>query len=617
MRNPVHIAILVSLALVFLALNLINSNLLKGMRVDLTEDRLYTLSEGTTNLLGRLDEPIRLTLYFSEGTSRDLPMIRSYANRVEELMREMADRSDGMLQVRRVDPRPFSEEEDEAERLGLQPIPIGSGEDTLIFGVAGTNAVDGLEAIPFLQPDKEAFLEYELARMVQILNQPDPPRVGLLSGLPLSGGINPATGGPDEPWAIHDQIDQLFDVEEIEATGETLPEDLDALVLVHPAGLSEDLIREIDRFALEGGRLLVFVDPHAEAAPGGNPMDPGAGADVMRESSLEQLFQAWGIDFELGYVVADLEQALQITMQQGQQPVLHPAIIGVTGENLNQQDVVTAELSTVNLSSAGHFSLISDAPAGFEPLLKSSLNSALVPAQRLEMLEDPGQLIAEVDPTGVQYVMAARLTGTVPSAFSGEDRDNAHPAEGELNAILVGDTDLLSDPYWVQRQNLFGQSLLNPFAGNGDFVVNAIDNLLGDAALIQVRSRGIAQRPFDRVERLRREAERDLRSTQDRLEAELQETEQRLGQLQQARGDTDLAVLTAEQEAEIDRFLEQRLEIRQQLRQVQRELDQEIEALGTRLKVINIGLVPALVILFALGLALYRRRKRPGTGAAT
>ncbi len=608
MRNPLSIVILVALAVLFLGLNLIGSQALKGLRIDLTEDRLYTLSEGTRNLLGRLEEPINLTLYFSEETSRDLPMIRSYADRVDELLQEMEDRSDGMLRVNRVDPRPFSEEEDEAERLGLQAVPIGSGEDTIIFGVAGTNAVDGLEVIPFLQPDQESFLEYELARIIQILNQPEPPRVGLVSGLPMGGGNVPGQG--EEPWAVYDQIEQFFHLEDIDPGAEALPAGLDALVLVHPAGMSDELVEQIDRFALEGGRLLIFVDPWAEAAAAGDPMDPMGDAELTRDSSLPALFGAWGIDFDPGHVVADLEQALQVAMQPGQPPVRHPAILGVGSSYLNSDDVVTADLSSVNLSSAGALSRITDAPVEFTPLIESSSNSGLIPAERLQGLVDPGPLLSEVEPVGSRHVLAARLTGTVPTAFPDRAGENGHPESGDLNAIVVGDTDLLSDHFWVQRQNLFGEELINPFAGNGDFVINAIDNLLGDADLIQVRSRGVAQRPFDRVERLRREAERNLRSTQDALEAELQETEQRLTEFQQARGETDLAVLTPEQEAEIDNFLERRTEIRQELRQVRRDLDREIESLGTRLKLLNIAAVPAVVTLLALVLA-WRRRRRP------
>ncbi len=605
MKNWYSVSALILLAILFLALTMLSGTLLKGARLDLTENRLYTLSQGTVNLLQAIEEPITLEFYFSEEASRELPLVRNFSRRIQELLDEMAQRSDGQLRVRQIDPRPFSEEEDQADRYGLEAVPTGRGDETLYLGIVGTNMLDGLEVLPFISPAREAFLEYELARMIYVLSRPERPRVGLLTGLPMDGGFDMQTGQPRAPWAVYEQIEQMFEVERIDADAEQLPEGIDALVLVHPKRLDQGLLAEIDRFVLEGGRLLAFVDPFSEMDPGPDPSDPMAAMTADRYSTLQPLFETWGVEFPNDRFVADLGLALQVSIQQGQAAVRHPGILGLGRTRMNPDDVTTGELQTINLASAGHFTLEEGSPLQMEPLLRSSTEAGLLDTERLRMLDDPSELVAELGPTGEEYILAARFTGEVDSAFS----DHEGPASGYINVLLVGDADFLADRYWVQRQRFFGTTLLEPFANNGDFVINAIDNLLGNADLISVRSRATSARPFDLVEDLRREAERRLRSTEQRLEAELAETEQRLSELQQARGDADLSVLTPEQEAEIDRFMNQRIEIRQQLRQVRRDLDRDIEALGTRIKVVNIALMPALVILLALAMAWRRRRE--------
>jgi ABC-type uncharacterized transport system involved in gliding motility auxiliary subunit len=611
MKNLYSATGLVLLAVLFLALSILSGAVLKGMRIDLTEQGLYTLSPGTVNLLEDLEEPVTLEFYFSEDASADLPMVRNFARRVQELLDEMAQHADGNLEIRRIDPEPFSEAEDRAASYGLEAVPVGAGGDSLYLGVVGTNLIDGVETLPFISPAREQFLEYELARMVYLLSRPDKPRVALLSGIDMDGGMDMQTGQQRDPWAIHDQINEMFDVVNVGSDAEKLPDDIDVLALVHPQGLSDSLLASVESFLAGGGRLLAFVDPYAEAAMPANPNDPMAAMNMDRSSNLAPLFEAWGLVFSEDRFVADAGLALQVNSPQSQRPVRHVGILGVAGENLSDDDVITGELDAVNVASVGRFERDEDAPVTLEPLMRSSEQASLLGAQRLQFLSDPSELIAQMGATGESYSLAARLGGQVPRAFPGEDAQGSYA----LNAIVVADVDFLADQYWVQRQRFFGTTLLEPFADNGDFVINAIDNLIGNADLISVRSRATSNRPFTLVESLRREAEADLRATEERLEAELAEAEQRLTELQQARGDTDLAILTEEQQAEIDRFMDRRLDIRRQLRQVRRELDEDIEALGTRVKVVNIALMPALVTVFALLMALRRRRLKRSAGA--
>jgi len=597
---------LILLAILFLALTMLIGAFLTGLRLDLTQNKLYTLSPGTINLLEEIEEPITLEFFFSEEASSELPMVRNYARRVQELLDEMAQHAGGELIVRRIDPEPFSEAEDRAVLFGLEGVPIGVGQESLYLGLVGTNRVDGREVLPFLSPARESFLEYELARMIYILSQPQRPRVGWLTGLPMSGGMDFRTGSPREPWAVYQEVSELFELEEIDASATSLPEDIELLVLVHPKELDQALLADIERFLFNGGRLLAFLDPFSESDPGPDPSDPMGAVTADRHSSLGPLLDAWGLAFPTDRFVADLGLALQVNLQQGQPPVRHPAILGIPAQNMRSDDVITGDLEVLNLASTGWFELLEDSPLMLQPLIVSSPNSGPLSTERLRVLEDPSVLIDEVGPTGDGYVLAARISGDVEPVLT--ESSSSDTAVNSINAIVVGDTDFLADRYWVQRQRFFGTTLLEPFANNADFVINAIDNLLGNADLISVRGRATSNRPFTLVDELRRSAEQSLRATEQRLEAELAEAEARLNELQQARGDTDLSVLTSEQEEEIDRFIARRLEIRQQLRGVRRDLDRDIEALGARVKVINIALMPLLVTVFALSLAWRRRQ---------
>ncbi len=606
MRRLYSSTSLALLALMFLAVTMLSGAFLTGFRLDLTENRLYTLSPGTINLLASIEEPITLEFYFSEEASRDLPMVRNFSRRIQELLDEMAQRADGGLEVRRIDPRPFSEQEDSAALLGLEGVPVGPGQESLYLGIVGSNRVDGREVLPFISPAREAFLEYELARMIYILSQPERPRVGLLSDLPLRGEMDFRTGQPGEPWAVYEEIDELFELEWIEPDATDLSDNIDLLILVHPRQLSETLLAAVEDFALSGGRLLAFLDPFAETDPGPDPGDPTGAQTADMYSTLEPLLSAWGVNFSPDDFIVDQGLALQVNLQQGQPPVRHPAILGLTPSVMDSEDVITADLEAINMASVGWFELTEGSPLTMEPLLTSSRSAGPLPTERLRFLDDPASLADEFGPTGDHFVLAGRVSGEVEAVLA--ENNGGSPRRGRIDAILVGDADFLADRYWVQRQRFFGQTLLEPFANNADFVINAIDNLLGNADLISIRTRATSNRPFELVEDLRRSAEQSLRATERRLESELAEAEQRINELQQARPDADLSVLTDEQQAEIDRFIARRLEIRQQLRQVRRDLDRDIEALGTRIKIVNIVLMPLLVTAFALYMAWRRRR---------
>jgi ABC-type uncharacterized transport system involved in gliding motility auxiliary subunit len=520
------------------------------------------------------------------------------------------------------------------------------------MGLAGTNSVGDEEIIPFFQPDKEEFLEYDLTKLISTLSQPERQAVGLISGVGMSGDFNPQTQQMQPPWAILQQAQQLFDVRNLASDIETVADDIGLLWIVQPKNLPDSTLYAIDQFILKGGKALIFVDPLAEADPSAAPQGMPAGMPPQGQgSNLAKLFDAWGLSYTTGDVVADAELALQISSGMTGRPVRHLGLLGITATQLNGDEVITTGLDTINVGIAGRLSTGKDNSLAFEPLVRSSQNAAIIPTSRFSFLPDPAALQRDFAPTGEQYVIAARLSGNFPSAFpdgppsplevddpddddekTQDDRAetaNVDPAEvddesaasgtspaahlaeasGAGNVIVVADVDILSDRMWVQIQDFFGQQIANAFADNGTFVTNALDNLSGSNDLIDVRSRASYSRPFTRVADLRVQAEARFQETEQNLQRELEDTERRLGELQSSREDSGNILMTEEQQAEIDRFIDRRAEIRQELRAVQRGLDRDIERLGTILKSINVGLVPLLLTVFVL-IAVWRRSRK-------
>ncbi|MGC1728696.1 MAG: Gldg family protein [Steroidobacteraceae bacterium] len=614
-------AVLLALALLFIAITVLANYALRGWRLDLTENRLYTTAPGTDRILKSIREPINLYFFFSEKTANQLPQIKSYGIRVRELLEELAARSNGKVQLHVIDPQPFSAEEDRADELGVEGTPVGPSGAKLYLGLAGTNSTDGHASIEFFDPNKEQFLEYDVVKLIYQLANPKKPVVAWLSSLPMGPGLDPQTGQMREPWVIYSEAEQLFDLKPLAPTAAKIDPDVNVLVLVHPKNLSPATEFAIDQYALRGGHIVVFVDPIAEAdRAGADPDNPMAAMSADKSSSLPKLLTAWGVHFDPTQVVADRDHALSVTMRQGEAPVEHLGVLGLDKGSFARNDVTTAGLSVVNVATAGHLEPAKGTHVKFEPLLESSTDSELLPVDRFRMLLDPSTLREGFKPTGVRYAIAARVTGDVATAFPAGPPAGVTLPPGQvdlktsakpLNLVVFADTDLLSDYLWVHEQSLFGQRLTQAWASNGDMVLNTLDNLAGSADLISVRGRAAYARPFERVVRLQRIADDRFRDKEQELEQQLQSTEQKLTQLQSAKGaDSSALILTPAQEQELEHFEQEKLEIRKQLRAVRAGLDAEIHRLGNTLKILNIIVIPALFALMALGLAAWRRERR-------
>lgn len=613
---------LLALAALFIGLTMLFTFLLRGARIDLTESKLYSLAPGTARIVGSLDEPISLYFFFSQEASGESPQLRAYAQRVRELLEEMVQRSKGKLRLSVIDPAPFSEEEDRAAEFGLTAVPIGVRGDSVYFGLAGTNATDGREIIGFFQPDKEEFLEYEVASLIHRLGHPERPVVGIIAGLPVEGSFDQFSGRMREGLASISQLRQLVEVKSLATDTARIEDDVDVLLLIHPKDLPPKTLYAIDQYVLGGGKLIAFVDPKAEGDPAAQMGGTGASA-----SSLAPLLDRWGIAFDSAQVLGDRSLGLTVSMQPGEPPSQHIAIVGLDRDSMNADDVVTSALDLVNVMTAGTLAKKDGAKIEFEPLLQSSTDAAPLPVASVAFLPDSRALLASFKPTGRRYAVAARVRGKLQSAYPEGPPASDHPPEtgaahraestGEANLIVVADTDLLADQLWLRSQSLFGQRFSVAWANNGDFLANAVENLAGSSDLIGIRGRQSFFRPFTTVDELRRQADERLRAKEQELDRELQETEKKLSDLEASRSDQGSFMISPEQQAELERFQKERVRIRRELRETRRGLDVEIERLGTRLKLLNIALVPALLSMGAITLAVLRRRRlRAGRAAA-
>jgi ABC-type uncharacterized transport system involved in gliding motility auxiliary subunit len=492
-------------------------------------------------------------------------------------------------------------------------LPVGAAGESVFFGLAGTNSTDGQSVIPFFQPDKEVFLEYDIAKLVHSLVVGKKPVVGVISGLNVAPGFDPATRQMRDGWAFYQELGDLFDLRQLNPAATTrIDAEIGTLLLIHPKGFSDDLGYAIDQFVMRGGRLVVFVDPYAERDDSGNdPENPQAAMFAKRDSDLPVLFKAWGIDYDPGKVVLDAANALPVQTTPNAPPTRHLAILGLGKDSLSQDEIPTAQLESINFSTTGQFKLAEGSALKLIPFVQSSGDAMLYDAEQLKFMPDPEQLYERFVATKEHYVVAGRLEGALKTAFP-DRKEEGHLGETKAPAtiVLVADTDMLSDRLWVQVQNFFGQKLMNAFANNGDLIINIVDNIAGSADLIGIRGRAASARPFTTVEAIKRQADQRFRQKEQELQQQLADTEEKLNQLQQGKSAESATILTPEQQAELTRFRDDKVRIRKDLRQVRRQLDADIESLGSKLKLVNIGLMPLLLTVGALVLLWWRRRER-------
>ncbi len=641
-RLPRHTLAWTGLALAgvaFLSINLIGATALRSVKADFTKEGLYTISEGTRKALSTIDEPIDVRVYFSQKLGEAAPSFAKNFERVRTLLEQYRSISGNKLQISYIDPEPFSDAEDRAVAAGLRGIRLNPEGDLGYFGMVGANSTDNEETIGFFAPERERFIEYDVTKLVYALAHPKKQVIGLLSTLPLDGGLDPVMGmrgQPLPPQMVMQQIREVFEVRTLNKDLKEIPADIDVLMVVQPDGLSAEAAYAIDQFALKGGRVLAFIDPVPETLKPANPM---AMAGAPNFDEFGKLLKAWGVTFDAKEIAGDIKHARRVQFGGGMRNVVteYVAWLGFDSGSLDQSDVLSAGIERLNLASSGHISPAEGATTKLMPILKTSAEAAIIPAEKISPMPDAVALLREYVPGRKPLVIAARVSGEAKSAYpdgrptaeakesdkktnagdgSGQDaaaRDAkaepaAHEASGNINVVVIADTDLLSDQFWVDVREFLGQQIAMPNAHNAAFVVGALENLSGSDALLSLRGRGVVDRPFELVADIRRDAERRYREKEQTLTAKLKDLQDQLAKLERV-GEGEAVILTDKERDAIERFRGEMLTVRRELREVKRALREDIDRLDAFLKFANIGAVPLLIGAGGLGWALWRRRR--------
>lgn len=631
-RTLSSIIAVLAVAAIVIGINMFADARLANVHVDLTRNHIYTLSPGTKKILASLKEPITLRLFYSRKLGSTVPIYGSYADHVREMLQNYAAVSGGKIKLEFYDPEPFSDTEDRAMAYGLQGVPVDQGGAKVWFGLAGTNLEDDERTIPFFQPERERFLEYDLTKLVYDLSNPKRPVVGVMSSLMLDGNprmmmMSHGQGSAGQPYASAMLLRQTNQVKMVPTDAQVIDPDIQVLLVAEAQNLSDATLYAIDQFVMRGGRLMVMVDPWSEAmasTPSPNGMPP-----MDTHSDLKKLFDAWGIEFDPKEVVGDLTGAWRVRTSPDErvQGVNYVAWFNIRN-GINHNDPATADLQQVTVASPGFLQKKPDAKIEFTPLLTTSPRDALIPVDKVKMPE-PAKILADFKPDGDKRVIAARIRGVLKSAFSGPPplakdlkRPENFPAykaqtEGPANLVVVADSDILADRFWVRATDFFGQKTMMPFSDNGPFVANLIGTLAGGDALIDLRARGDTNHPFVLVNEMQSEAEARFRQTEQALQKHLQDVESQLQTLRQgdqAKNPADQsaiqAVITPEQRSAIDAARKEIVETRQKLRAVQFELNRDISHLETMLRIFNIALVPVILAVIAITLGVLRSRRR-------
>ena len=625
MKRSPHGAALVLLVVIFVSLNLFATISLRSWRLDLTQNRLFTLSEGTGNILAQLEEPVVLKFYYSQSLAGEAPQIRIFAQRVRDMLEEMAARANGRIELEIIDPAPFSEAEDQAVAQGLVARPLGNGE-VMYFGLTGTNRVDSLEVIPFFADERQEYLEYDLARLIHNLSQPEKPVLGILTNLPLDtgvGGIMAAMRGQSQPFLIYAELTDRFQVEFITPQAVRIPKRVDVLLLAHPRPPTDVQAYAIDQFVMRGGRVIAFIDPQSEvsltAGPNGEPLK-----GYREQSNLPRLMRQWGVAMDDDIILADRKRAQRVAAGRDARRAVTDYILwmGYGAQEVNGDDLITGNIDRLNIGTVGVLQKLDGATTDFTPLVTSSDDAGVMTRDYVLRAPTPDALQRKFVKGDTPYVIAARLAGQVTTAFpdgppdatneKGEkarakDHLTATPA---ANIVVFADSDFFDDRFWVSEQNYLGQRFGVPIADNGKFLLNAVENLMGSNDLISLRGRERVARPFTRVEALQKAAEQQYLQEEENLILRIETAQGELDKLEKAGaslGDAEAAAKAHRAEL---------LSARKALRRVQADLRRDIETLEARVTWLNIITMPLCVSALALALAWRQRRKRLATQKA-
>ena len=616
-KKPVALKIFFAITF-FLLINIISFKLITNIKVDLTSNKLYTVSNNTKEIIRNIKEPINIKLFFSDSLSKDIPQIREYEKRVRELLLSYKGISNNKIQLEILDPQPFTDLEDLATLYGIQGLQLNTEGERFYFGAVMTNSVDDTIVIPFFDLARERFLEYDLTKTIFNLANTEKPTIGLVSGLPFAGRVDNSSGTPnfEEPFYLHSKIQELFNLRDLSINVTSIPEEIDQLLVIHPQKLSNETLYAIDQFVLSGKGTIFFVDPFSEYQKTNTPSNEQT-ANIP-ESNLEKLFNTWGFSVEPGMLVGDIINGRKVSIgnPNEQKIITYVLWIALQDNLISKKDIITSNLDYVFFKSAGSINnLNTNSTLTINPLISSSKKSMLIERFKIQFRADPEGLIKDFIPTEEVYTMGARIKGSIISSFNDKelkeltvDTNNHIKKNDNINILVYADTDLLTDNTWVSQQDLFGRDNITPIADNGRMVINSLESMSGGENMISLRGRGTSNRPFIVVEELQKNAELAFREKELSLQQDLEETEKNLQNIKnnsENEGNFD-----SQQSEAIKSFNKRISKIRKDLRLVQRELNQDIKNLETNLKLINIWLMPFLVFALFISIRFYEIKKR-------
>jgi ABC-type uncharacterized transport system involved in gliding motility auxiliary subunit len=611
-----------AILLLFAGLVLVNylAALLPG-RFDATAERIYTLSAGTKSLLGKIEEPLTLDLYFSRSTTGQYVEYKNYAERVQEMLRQYVRAGHGRIRLNLIDPEPDTPDEERATTAGIAPQTLPGGGAQFYFGLVATEA-DQQKTIAALSPQREQFLEYDISELIYGVQLTQKQKLGLITSLPLQGSPGmPMMGQPGQPGQyVATAWGDTYDIQTVEATATELPPGLDALAVIHPENLSAKLQFAIDQFLLGGKPVFLAVDPSSQYFKRqGGQMAMMGGPPPNVSSDLPLLLNGWGIAYNASQVIGDLGNAEQVQLQNGTL-ARYPVWINLTQENFNAKALPTAQLTSALFIEPGSVALKPGTNLIFTPLITTSPRTGEVPAESLQMAQ-PDDVARALVPSGSKTI-AALITGRFRTAFPGgapKDEPAAAGAgkagapalkesKGTSTLLIVADTDWLFDDYSLRKFNFLGQSTAEPINDNLAFAANSLDFLAGSQDLISIRGKGNSLRPFTVVRAMEAQAEDKYREKLTGLEARLTEVQTKLGELQGKKTEGNRLIASPEVTKAIEDFQKQQNVLRAERRSIRLALREGIDALENRLLLINLLATPLLVCGF--GAWFYRQRRR-------
>jgi ABC-type uncharacterized transport system involved in gliding motility auxiliary subunit len=584
-----------------------------NLRFDATQDKVYSLSEGSRHYLSQIQQKVTIKYYWSRSDV-DFPRdLRIYAGQVNDFLSELEHASNGKITVEQYDPKPDSDEEELAQKYGLRAIPSPQGYSSycgLVF-VSG----DREEKMAALDPGRQELLEYDIMHVLNVLKTPNRKVIGVISDLPIFG--NPASEQALKYWAFVDELKKTYELKDLPPNTEVIDPGTNLLLIFHPKTMSRKLQFAVDQYVLGGGNVLVFVDPFSMA-------DTTRFGEVSPPlSSIQELFKAWGVSTTPTNVIVDFGQSTQIRGAAGR-PEDNPLFLSIGPETLNRDNVLTSKLGSLLIGVCGAIQKAPDSPYEFEPLIFSTQKAGIT--QPIELSKPVAEFKKTVTVTGEKYILAAQVRGIFKTAFpDGPGKDPAKPGvqpeaddkpagslrEGKAKStiVIVADTDLLADVFFIETGMQQGVQVSRFYNDNFNFLANACELLTGDEDLITLRTRGKFQRPFTRVVALYRTAQDRWLAKEQELARQGEETNKKLLMLQRQKDDSQKQILSKEQEEEIRKFQDEKRKLDKELKEVRRQFNSEIEALGTTLKLINIFLIPVCVALAGLGYAFFRHRR--------